>query len=97
MPKAYWIAHVDVRDPETYKLYVDGARPAFERFGARFLARGGEFAPLEGDDVGARHVVIEFESLEKARACYNSPEYQAAREHRVPVASATMLIVEGVE
>ncbi len=95
MAKGYWIAHVDVRDPETYKLYVEGAKPAFERFGARFLARGGPFEMLEGDDIGARHVVIEFDSIEQARACYNSAEYQAAREHRVPVAKATMLIVEG--
>ena len=45
MPKAYWIAHVDVRDPERYKDYVAAARPAFERHGARFLARGGEKRP----------------------------------------------------
>ena len=97
MAKGYWIAHVDVRDPETYKLYVEGAKPAFERFGAKFLARGGGFTQLEGDDVGKRHVVIEFDSVETAKACYNSPEYQAAREHRLPVATATMLIIEGME
>ena len=41
MPKGYWIARVDVRDPEGYKGYVAAAKPAFERFGAHFLARGG--------------------------------------------------------
>lgn len=97
MAKGYWIAHVDVRDPETYKLYVERAKPAFERFGARVLARGGPFELLEGDDMGARHVVIEFDNVEQARACYNSAEYQAAREHRVPVATANMIIVEGIE
>ena len=97
MAKGYWIAHVDVRDPETYKLYVEGAKSAFERFGAKFLARGGPFELMEGNDIGARHVVIEFDSVEQARACYNSAEYQAAREHRLPVATATMLIVEGNE
>jgi uncharacterized protein (DUF1330 family) len=97
MPKAYWIAHVDVRDPETYKLYVEGAVPAFKRFGARFLARGGDFVQMEGQDIGKRHVVIEFDSVETARACYNSPEYQEARKHRLPVATATMLIVEGAQ
>ena len=95
MAKGYWIAHVDVRDPETYKLYVEGAKPAFQRFGAKFLARGGDFVQMEGADIGKRHVVIEFDSVETAKACYDSPEYQAAREHRVPVANATMLIVEG--
>ena len=42
MPKAYWIARVDVRDPETYKKYVETAKPAFERHKAKFLARGGK-------------------------------------------------------
>ena len=44
-----------------------------------------------------RVVIIEFDSVETARACYESPEYQEARKHRVPVATATMLIVEGFE
>ena len=40
MAKGYWIARVDVRDNERYKDYVSTAKPAFERFGANFLARG---------------------------------------------------------
>ena len=44
MPKGYWIAQVDVRDPERYKDYVAAAKPAFEKFGANFVARGGAFA-----------------------------------------------------
>jgi uncharacterized protein (DUF1330 family) len=39
MAKAYWIARVDIRDPERYKDYVTTARPAFEKHGARFLVR----------------------------------------------------------
>lgn len=48
MPKAYWIARVDVRDPERYKDYVSTAKPAFERFGANFIARGGKADAVEG-------------------------------------------------
>jgi uncharacterized protein (DUF1330 family) len=96
MAKGYWIAHVDVRDPERYKDYVATAKPAFERFGARFLARGGDYQALEGNG-RPRNVVIEFPSLQAARDCYNSPEYQAARAIRVTVADAEMVIVEGVE
>ena len=96
MPKAYWIAHVDVRDPERYKDYVTTAAPAMERHGARFLARGGPFRDLEGP-ARARNVVIEFPSMEEALACYNSPEYQAAMAVRQEVSEAELLIVEGVE
>lgn len=94
MPKAYWIAHVDVRDVERYKDYVATAKPAFERYGARFLARGGEWRTLEGED-RARNVVIEFPSMQAALDCYRSQEYQAAKAIRVTVADAHMVVVEG--
>ncbi|MEX4006028.1 MAG: DUF1330 domain-containing protein [Neoaquamicrobium sediminum] len=94
MPKGYWIAHVDVRDPERYKDYVSTAKPAFERFGARFLARGGASQAMEGAG-RARNVVIEFPSMQAALDCYNSPEYQAAKAIRVTVADGEITIVEG--
>ncbi|MDQ0325408.1 uncharacterized protein (DUF1330 family) [Rhodopseudomonas julia] len=94
MPKGYWIARVDVRDPERYKDYVSGAAPAFARFKGKFLVRGGLMHSLEGNS-RARNVVIEFASVEDALACYHSPEYQAAREHRVAVSDAELVIVEG--
>lgn len=94
MPKAYWIAHVEVRDAERYKDYVATAKPAFERFGAVFLARGGPFEPLEGTSRG-RNVIIEFPSMQAATECYNSPEYQEAARIRQEVADADMVIVEG--
>jgi uncharacterized protein (DUF1330 family) len=96
MPKGYWIAHVDVRDPERYKDYVATAKPAFERHGAKFLARGGDHEVMEGNG-RPRNVVIEFPSKQAAIDCYNSPEYQAAKAIRVTVADADMVIVDGVE
>lgn len=96
MAKGYWIAHVDVRDPERYKDYVATAKPAFERFGARFLARGGAYEALEGEGRG-RNVVIEFPSFQAARDCYDSSEYQAAKAIRETVADAQMVIVEGYD
>ncbi len=94
MAKGYWIARVDVRDAERYKDYVSTAKPAFEKFGAHFLARGGPYHILEGQARG-RNVVIEFPSVQAALDCYNSPEYQAAKIIRQSVADAEMLIVEG--
>jgi uncharacterized protein (DUF1330 family) len=95
MPKAYWIARMDVRDAERYKDYIATAKPAFERFGANFLARGGTLTELEGQARG-RNVVIEFSSLQAAIDCYNSPEYQAAAKIRQEVADGEMVVVEGV-
>ncbi|HEV2901244.1 MAG TPA: DUF1330 domain-containing protein [Pseudaminobacter sp.] len=94
MPKGYWIARVDVRDPEGYKGYVAAAKPAFERFGAHFLARGGDHEAAEGT-ARARNVIIEFPSLTAARDCYNSPEYQAAKAIRQRFADGEIVLVEG--
>ena len=95
MPKTYWIARVDVEDAETYKSYVAAALPAFEKFGAKMLARGGRTLTLEGTS-RARNVVIEFASMQDALDCYHSPEYTAARAIRQSVSKGELLLVEGV-
>jgi uncharacterized protein (DUF1330 family) len=93
---AYWIAHVTVTDPAAYQGYQALAPAAFAAHGARFLARGGAHEVLEGP-VLERHVVIEFPSLAAARACYHSPEYQAAKARRDGAATAHVVIVEGLD
>ncbi|KEY89241.1 DUF1330 domain-containing protein [Pseudomonas capeferrum] len=95
--KAYWIAHVDVTDPEQYQQYTQRAPAAFAVFGGRFLARGGRSEAMEGRQTPQRSVVIEFESYEQALACYRSELYQDACGHRQGVAKAEVIIVEGFE
>ena len=94
MPKGYWIAHVAVRDPEGYKDYVAASRVAFEKYGARVLARGGAYEQVEGEE-RARNVVLEFDSLRAAHDCYHSPEYQAAKAIRLKYAEGQIVLVEG--
>ncbi|WPC05743.1 DUF1330 domain-containing protein [Pseudomonas sp. MBLB4123] len=93
--KAYWIAHVEVTDPEQYGEYTRRAPAAFAKYGGTFLARGGRAQALEGRATPPRNVVIEFDSYEQALACYNSAEYQEACGHRQGAAVAEVIIVEG--
>ena len=95
MPKAYWIARVDIHDPETYKLYIDATGPALAKYNAKVLARGGRTEVLEGPG-RARNVVLEFASMEEALACYNSPEYVKARAWRQQASTGELIVVEGV-
>ncbi len=94
--KGYWIGRVDVRDLEAYKKYVEANAVAFEKFGAKFLVRGGQFENPEGTS-RSRNVVLEFESYANAVECYHSPEYRAAIGFRTKggVSEADMVIVEG--
>lgn len=97
MAKGYWIAHVEVSDPDQYKLYVGAAPAAFSKYGATFLARGGAHSEVEGAQGRSRHVVIEFPSYQAALDCFHSPEYQSARAHRLDAGMATIVITEGVD
>jgi uncharacterized protein (DUF1330 family) len=94
MPKAYWIVRVSVHNQERYPDYLAAARPAFDKFGARFVVRGGAFETMEGS-ARDRNVVVEFADRETASACYRSPEYQAARAIRQKYADADFIIVDG--
>ena len=92
---AYWTAHIDVQDSARYDKYIEAASLAFRNYGARILARGGLTEVLEGKAAG-RNVVIEFETMEDALACYHSPEYQAARALRLGASDGDLMIIEGV-
>ena len=96
MPKAYWIAHVDIHDNETYAKYKEANEIAFAKYGARFVVRGGEPTIEEGHSK-SRTVVIEFEDLETAQKCYRSEEYQKAKQIRKTVSTGDLVIVEGYE
>jgi uncharacterized protein (DUF1330 family) len=96
MPKGYWIASVDVTDPDGYKEYVAANAAAFRKYGAQFLVRGGRFQVPEGA-FRSRNVVLEFKDYETALACYNSPEYAAARALRLGRSEANLIIIEGYD
>jgi uncharacterized protein (DUF1330 family) len=94
--KGYWIAHVDVTEPEGYKAYMAADMMAFGKFGGRFLVRGGRRELVEGQ-VRGRSVVLEFPSYQAALACYRSPDYQAAAALRQGRAELDLIIIEGYD
>ena len=96
MAKGYWIASVDVTDPEGYKEYVAANAVAFQKYGAKFLVRAGRSEVPEGT-ARSRNIVLEFADYDTALACYRSPEYAAAKALRDGRADATLIIIEGYD
>ncbi len=96
MAKGYWVARVEVTNPEAYKAYVAANAVAFKKFGAHFLVRSGQYENPEGAS-RARNVVIEFPSYQAALDCYHSPEYAAAIALRVGASTADIIIIEGYD
>lgn len=94
--KGYWIAHVNITNPERYKDYIAANAAPLKKHGARFLIRNGQ-SVVKGQLQGRRHVVIEFDSYAVAKACHDSPEYQAAAKIRDEASTADLVIIEGYE
>jgi uncharacterized protein (DUF1330 family) len=96
MAKGYWIARVDVSDPEKYQAYVSANAEPFKKYGARFLVRAGRFENPEGSS-RTRNVVLEFLSYQEALDCWNSPEYQAIIKLRQFASTIDLVIIEGYD
>jgi uncharacterized protein (DUF1330 family) len=71
----YAVVNVRVTDSDRYSEYRDKAPDAIARYGGKYLARGGTVEVLEGEWNPQRLVVLEFESMERFREWYDSPEY----------------------
>lgn len=93
---AYWMARVNVTNADEYGEYAKLAGPAIEKHGGTFLARGGNSVTLEGEDFG-RNVVIRFDSVDQAVACYNSPDYAEALKFSKNSSIRNVCIVEGLD
>jgi uncharacterized protein (DUF1330 family) len=96
MAKGYWVARVDVTDPEQFKTYSAFVGPFVAANAGRFLVRGGEHLVKEGE-ARARTVVVEFPSYDAALTAYESAEYQAGIELRRNAGIVDFVIVEGYE
>ena len=92
---AYVIAEVNVTDPKLYEDYKKMVPATVEKYGGRFVVRGGSVEVKEGGWKPARLVVLEFPSMEQARRWYQSPEYAPALALRLKAASAKLILVEG--
>jgi len=92
---AYFIAEVEVTNPEGYEPYRALAGASIAQYGGRFIVRGGKTELIEGGPEPQRIVVTEFPDKAAALRWYNSPEYQAALPIRLANSKGRAFIVEG--
>jgi uncharacterized protein (DUF1330 family) len=93
---AYVVVQVDVKDPVRYDDYKKMVPPSIEKFGGRFLVRGGKTHTMEGSWSPKRFVLVEFPSVEQARAWWASPEYAEAKALRQATSDSQLIIAEGL-
>jgi uncharacterized protein (DUF1330 family) len=92
---AYVIFDIHVDDLDAYAPYREPAGASVAAHGGRYLARGGAHEVLEGDWDVDRLVVLEFPTMEQARAWYHSAEYQEVLPIRQAASRGRGVLVEG--
>ena len=93
---AYVFVEVDITNPEGYREYSQLVPATIQKYGGRFLHRGGSVSVLEGDWPQIRRVIIEFPSVEAARQWWDSPEYEKPKALRRANSKGRLLLLEGV-
>jgi uncharacterized protein (DUF1330 family) len=91
----YVIVEIDVLDPAGYEEYKNQAGATVVAYGGKYIVRGGATETLEGDWKPKRLVVLEFESVQRAKDWWNSQEYRELKKMRQRTAHAKMIVVEG--
>ena len=92
----YMIIDIQVHNSALYAEYLEKVPAILGQYGGRYLARGGTITPLSGNWNPKRIVVIEFETIERLRACFNSAEYRAIAPLREQSTTSKSIVVEGV-
>jgi uncharacterized protein (DUF1330 family) len=93
---AYVIVEIDIVDPAGYEEYKQLASATVEKYGGKYVVRGGAAETLEGDWTPKRIVVLKFESTQRAKEWLNCEEYREPRKMRHRTARTRMIVVEGV-
>ena len=91
----YIIVDVKVTAPEAYERYKASVPATLAAYGGKFIVRGGRAETLEGDWEPNRIVVVEFESVEQAKAWWSSEDYAAPKQLRQSASITRMIVVEG--
>ena len=93
--KGYVIGEVTVKDPAVYEDYRRQVLATIEKFGGRFLVRGGKSEGLEGATPAGRLVILEFPSYEQAATWYRSADYAPLIKLRQGASTGRLMLVEG--
>jgi uncharacterized protein (DUF1330 family) len=93
---AYVIVDIDIIDSRGYEEYKKLAGATVEKYGGKYIVRGGRTEVVEGDWNPKRIVILQFDSVERAKQWLHSEEYREPRKMRHRTARANMILLEGV-
>ena len=92
----YALIDVEITDQTVFAEFRERAPAVVEAHGGRFLVRGGATEVVQGDWTPHRVVIVEFDSVERAKSWWNSPDHTELRAMLDRCSKTTVTIVEGV-
>jgi uncharacterized protein (DUF1330 family) len=92
---AYLILEIEIKNKKLYSKYIERVPEIIEKYGGRYLVRGGKVTPVSGNWNPERIVVIEFDTVEQVQKCFQSPEYREIAPLREQSTISKSIIVEG--
>jgi len=93
---AYVIVELNIHDPKGFEKYKELVAPTIAAYSGKYIVRGGKTDVLEGSWTPGRLVILEFESMDRARAWFNSAEYAPIKRLRLETAESKLVLVEGL-
>ena len=93
---AYVLAEIEITNPDGYREYTAIVPATIAKYGGRFLVRGGAAEVLEGDWPQRRRVLLEFPSMQAAKAWWDSPEYEKPKALRQAHSKGRLLLLDGL-
>jgi len=93
---AYVVVDLEIINHEEFETYKQLVPATIEKYGGRYLARGGKVETLDGGWYPKRFVLLQFSSVDQAKAWFDSPEYSEPKALRERCAQSRIIVVEGV-
>jgi uncharacterized protein (DUF1330 family) len=93
---AYVVTKIEIHDPEAFQAYIEASTATIRKFGGHHIARGAEADVLEGEGNSFRNGIIQFATVEDARAWHDSPDYQEVKKLRETCSTAHFYALAGI-
>jgi len=94
---AYIVAEIEVKNSDQYNEYRNKVEKTVHQFGGRYIIRGNDVVPLEGDWNPERFVVIEFPDMTSLKQWYDSSKYQLLRNIRIASTYSKIIAIDGTQ
>jgi uncharacterized protein (DUF1330 family) len=91
----YMIAEITIKNSELYSRYAEQVPQVVDKYGGRYLTRGGKVMPLSSNWNPERIILLEFETIEQLQKCFESPEYLEIAPLREQSTISKSIVVEG--